>query len=502
MSRPQFKSVGDYQAEKGNYGLFPFRFARLEGAVQKVLVTSEVGEYSFLDEAELYALVNGKLDPSTAIYSELQAKHFLYEGKPELGTRLLAAKYRTKKSPLRYGPSLHIFVVSLRCDHSCPYCQVSRQSLDKSRFDMTDETAMLAIERLFESSSPALTVEFQGGEPLLAFEKIKLITENIAERNETERRKITFSITTTLHFVTDEILEFFKNFEFQVSTSLDGPDWLHDKNRIKQGGGSHAKTIENLEKTRAAIGIGNVAALTTLTRKSLEHPKEIIDEYVRLGFRSIFLRPLSPYGFAVKTEHKIGYEVEDFLKFYDSALDYILELNKQGIILEEAYTAILLTHILTPFPTGYVDLRSPTGSGCGVLVYNYDGTVYASDESRMLAEMGHKPFLLGTVKQSYAELMQSEAMELILASGVAEALPGCSDCAFLPYCGSDPVFHFAKQGDPVGHRSSSDFCKKHTHLFSKLFEYLYKNDPDVIRIFLAWVTRRAPSEFVRYTEAA
>jgi His-Xaa-Ser system radical SAM maturase HxsB len=502
MARPQFKSVEDYRAERGKYGLFPFRFARLGRADQKVLVTSEVGEYSFLDEIELKELVNGKLDPATDIYSELQAKHFLYEGPPELATRLLAAKYRTKKSPLRYGPSLHIFVVSLRCDHSCPYCQVSRQSPDKSRFDMTDETANLSIERLFESPAPSLTVEFQGGEPLLAFDKIKLITERIVERNKTERRKITFSITTTLHFVTDEILEFFKKFEFQVSTSIDGPEWLHDKNRIKQGGGSHSKTIEMLEKTRRVIGAENVAALTTLTKASLEHPIEVIDEYVRLGFRSIFLRPLSPYGFAIKSEHKIGYEIGDFLKFYDRALSYILDLNKRGIVLEEAYTAILLTHILTPFPTGYVDLRSPTGSGCGVLVYNYDGTVYASDESRMLAEMGHKPFLLGTVQQSYSELMKSEAMELLLASGVAEALPGCSDCAFLPYCGSDPVYHFARQGDPVGHRATSDFCKKHTHLFTTIFEYLYRNDPEVMRIFLAWVTRRAPNELFHSAEVA
>ena len=494
MSRQVFKELDAYRTEKGKYTLLPFRFSRLRGKTKQILLTSEVGEFQFVNNCDFQALVKGDLSPDSPVYDELLSKHILVEGNPETAIRLLAAKYRTKKSALRSGPSLHIFVVSLRCDHSCPYCQVSRQSPDRERFDMTTETAIEAVKRLFESPSPALTVEFQGGEPLLAFEKIKLITEEIVKRNAIEKRQITFSITTTLHFVTDQILEFFKIHRFQVSTSIDGPEWLHNQNRTKAGGDSYAKTIAMLEKTRAYLGIENVAALTTLTKASLAYPHEIVDEYVRLGFRSIFLRPLSPYGFAIKTEHKIGYKIEEFLKFYDSALSYILELNKKGTVLEEAYTAIVLTHILTPFATGYVDLRSPAGAGCGVLVYNYDGSVYASDESRMLAEMGQKPFRLGNVNQSYEQLLKSDAMQLILATGIAEALPGCSDCAFLSYCGADPVYHFARQGDPVGNRTASEFCKKQTHIFNNLFEHLETNEPNTMRIFLAWINRRAPSE--------
>ena len=42
-----------------------------------------------------------------------------------------------------------MFVISLRCEHSCPYCQVSRQSQDKQKFDMTKETADKAIDLVF-----------------------------------------------------------------------------------------------------------------------------------------------------------------------------------------------------------------------------------------------------------------------------------------------------------------------------------------------------------------
>ena len=39
----------------------------------------------------------------------------------------------------------------------------------------------------------------------------------------------------------------------------------------------------------------------------LDYPKEIIDEYIKLGFKSVFLRPLNPYGFALKTEKQTVY---------------------------------------------------------------------------------------------------------------------------------------------------------------------------------------------------
>jgi len=165
----------------------------------------------------------------------------------------------------------------------------------------------------------------------------------------------------------------------------------------RPGGNSYEITVQNIERARAILGRQHVAALMTTTRLSLDYPKEIIDEYVRLGFHSIFLRPMSPYGFAARAHAKTGYEGERFLDFYRTGLAYIIQLNRQGVDLSEAYAKILLTKILTPFPTRLVDLQSPAGAGISVVVYNYDGDVYASDEARMLAEMGDKRFRIGNI---------------------------------------------------------------------------------------------------------
>jgi His-Xaa-Ser system radical SAM maturase HxsB len=492
MVRPIFKEQS-YYGQETKYQIMPFRFIRIPGVTNRILVTSEVGEYIFVSEEEFTNMAKGCLQSSLPIYKDLLAKHIIYEGTGEATLRMVEAKYRTKKSFLNGGAALHIFVVSLRCDHSCHYCQVSRQSPDKSKFDMSPEIASASIDRLFDSPSDALTIEFQGGEPLLAFPIIRMITEEIIKRNKEENRSISFTLTSTLHYLDNEMTNFFREHDFHISTSLDGPEWLHNANRPNPTKDSYQRTIKAIEIAREQIGINKVAALTTLTRRSLDCPKEIVDAYIDLGFRSIFLRPLSPYGFAVKSERKIGYNIKEFIKFYELALAYIIQKNLQGHVIDEAYTAILLTHIMTPFPSRYVDLRSPTGSGLGVLVYNYDGSVYASDEGRMLIEMGNSAFRLGNVNQPYNELMSSEAIDIILAGGIAESHPGCADCAFLPYCGADPVFHLARNYDPIGHRANSEHCSKHMGIFNILFRYLEQADPDIMRIFLAWITNQDPS---------
>lgn len=474
-----------------SYTLLPFRFARVPGLPNRVLVTSEAGEYLFLSQSDFDALTRGSL-PDSDLLRDLEARQIICRGELRTAVRIASTKLRTKKTFLREGPGLHIFVVSLRCDHSCHYCQVSRQVVGQSKFDMSLETATAAIDRVFESPARELTIEFQGGEPLLAFDVIRHVVETVLRRNETENRSITFTITSTLHHATNDVLEFFKQHDFQVSVSLDGPAEIHNQNRPLHSRDSYERTIERIEAARLVLGHNAVSALTTLTQRSLGDPKAIVDEYVRLGFRSIFLRPLSPFGFAVRSQRRIGYPMSAFVTFYEEALDHILELNKSGTHIEEAYTSILLTHILTPFASRYVDLRSPAGAGFGVLVYNYDGGVYASDESRMLAEMNDETFRLGDVRQPYAELMRSTAMEVLTAAGTAEALPGCSDCAYLPYCGADPVQSLAVEGDPVGHRAFSSHCKRHMGMFDTIFRHLAGGCPTTMRTFLAWVMHRAP----------
>ncbi|MHB1272202.1 MAG: His-Xaa-Ser system radical SAM maturase HxsB [Rhodanobacter sp.] len=497
----KFAPLNTFAGDIG-YRLLPLRFRRLPWDENRVLVTSMAGDWLITQRDDFERAVEGGLDHAEPLFAEMEARHLITADSSHSTLAPLLSQYRTRKSYLENGPALHIFVVSLRCHHTCAYCQVSRQPVGNTIFDMSDATAAHAVERLFEWPSPTLTVEFQGGEPLLHFARVRTLVEAIEQRNRSEGRTLRFVIASTLHDLTDEQLAFMRDHQFELSTSLDGPEWLHNANRPRPERDSYQRTVEGIERGRKALGEDAVSALTTLTRRSLKAPHEIIDEYRKLGFHSISLRPLSPYGFARKTGACNGYPMADFLQFYEVALDHLLTVNREGYFMEETYGRMLLSQLLTPFSHGYVDLRSPTGAGLGAVVYDYDGRVYPSDEARMLASMGDHAFALGRVDENVSAWLDSPAMQRVLAAGVAEALPTCADCAYVPLCGADPIDHYARQGDTTGHRPTSDFCRKQMGLFDLLLQRWEQGSATDQRILEDWALRSTRRGIAREAEAA
>ena len=482
----KFQAIENYQPHK-NYKLLPFKFDRFNS--EKYILTNVNGEYHLLPSEKLHKLINHSLNINDSDFGDLRSKHFIYFENEKSAIELTGLKLRTKYSRLPTFTNLHIFVVSLRCDHSCPYCQVSRQSEDKATFDMTQEIANKGLDFVFKSPSPALKIEFQGGEPLLNFEMIKYIVLEAKKRNLIFNRDLQFVIATTMSLITDEILSFCKEHKIIISSSLDGPEDLHNLNRPRPGKNSYQKFIEGLNKTREVLGFDQVSALMTTTENSLTRIKEIIDEYIKLGFSGIFLRALSPYGFAIKTKKYMSYQTENWFEFYKEGLDYIIELNKKGIRFNEQYSSIILTKMLTSNDPGYVDLMNPSGAGIAAIVFNYNGYVYASDESRMLAEMGDDSFQLGhLIKDKYEDIMLSDKLLDALEDSFTLSAPMCSDCAFEPYCGADPVYHHATQKDLVGRKPESDFCKRNMSVFKHLINLMEK-DPETKNIFLGWANR-------------
>lgn len=491
------------------YRLLPFRFMRLDGPSGQVLVANDAGEHVLLAHDTFASFVARRLarpapgasrvlmrgavvgpgvESDDDAYNALKARHFLTDSDSTTPLRLLSTKIRTKRSFLADFTKLHIFVVTLRCDHSCHYCQVSRVSVDRSRYDMSRESAARALELVFRSPARALKIEFQGGEPLLNFDVIQFVVEEAERRAASEGRRVEFVVTTNLSFLSDEILAYLREHRVGVSTSLDGPAFLHNANRPRPGNDAYESTVAGIARARAALGHHAVSALMTTTRLSLDHPVAIVDEFVAQGFDHIFLRPLSPYGFAIRTQHKTGYDLDAFLTFYRRALGHIIERNRAGEFMVEVYARLLLTRILTPFATGYVDLQSPAGAGISVAVYNYDGDVYATDESRMLAQMGDDAFRLGNVhSDTYESIFGGPRLRALVAASCVESLPGCAECALNTFCGADPVEHYATQGDAVGHRPTSRFCGRNTGVITHLLRLYYGSDPFVRRLFWSWV---------------
>jgi His-Xaa-Ser system radical SAM maturase HxsB len=482
LSMSKFKAIDFFRSKQtSGYSLLPFRFTELDR--DRYVLTNIAGEFFTIPKASLAPFVRHELEPSTHLYTELRARQFLTDRRSNIAPDLLAIKVRTRYEALPEFTRLHMFVVTLRCEHSCQYCQVSRQSEDKQKFDMSKETAARAIDLALRSPAQAIKIEFQGGEPLLNFEVIRYIVEEVQARK--NGKSVTFVIATNLALIGEEVLSFCCEHAILISTSLDGPRDLHNLNRPRPGGDSYERTIRGIELARDRLGRDRVAALMTTTRASLTRARDIVDEYVSQGFSDIFLRPLSPYGFALKTKSYSAYGIEEWLEFYRNGLDYIIDLNRRGTQFRECYASIVLKKMFTSDDPGYVDLMSPAGIGIAAVVYNYDGSVYASDESRMLAEMGDTTFKIGDVGDTYEAIFTSPRLLDPLEDSFAISVPMCNDCAFEPYCGAGPVFHYGRHHDFVGRKPDSEFCRRNMGVFRNLIERM-EADASVKQLFLRW----------------
>lgn len=468
------------------YSLLPFRFHRLNE--YKEIIVNEIGDFLIIPYGTTEKIIIKNVDPlvDKELYGDLVANFFITEEEVPPLLDIIATRYRTKKSFLDNFTALHIFVISLRCEHTCHYCQVSRASQDKNAFDMKRDHIDKGIELMMRSPNRNVTMEFQGGEALLAFENIIYAVERTIIEAAKMEKNVTYVICTNLALLTDEILNYCKDKNILISASLDGPDFIHNKNRHRPQKNSYELAVKGIKRSREILGSDRISALLTTTTLSLDYPNEIVDEYFNLDFKNIFLRPISPYGFALHNEKKNKYQTSRFLEFYKAALGRIIEYNMQGHFFREEYATIILKKILTPFPVGYVDLQSPAGMINNVIVFNYDGKVYATDEARMLAETNDFTFQIGDLEiNTYEEIFYGEKAIEFSEACTNESLPGCSECAFQSYCGADPVFNHTTQGDIFGYRPTSSFCQKNMEIIRYLFE-LMESDKKIENIFKNW----------------
>lgn len=239
----------------------------------KYLITSESGRYIISNKIKT---INFKKKSEIDSYNKLN--RFVY-------------------SP----PTLHIIVTTLKCNLACRYCRATKNFLNQS---MNIKTAKKVIDFILSTPSKNITIEFQGGEPLLNLEVLKESINYISDKRKNSNKDVIISIVTNLTLMDDEKLKFLIKNNISICTSLDGPKIVHDKNRLYFNGSSYEKVIywfkkikKVIEKSKSSKPDSLPSALMTTTKFSLPYYKEIVDEYRKIDLGGIFIRPLSQTTF-------------------------------------------------------------------------------------------------------------------------------------------------------------------------------------------------------------
>lgn len=442
-----------------------------------VLITSDTGEHAMLEPAEYERYLAGALENEDLVRKDFIRDHhdFGHLLRRAVPRHLLDWK----------GPNVHTVVVTLRCNFKCVYCHASVVGAEQTGKDMTVETAKSVVDLIFESPSPTLMIEFQGGEPLLNWPVVKFIVHYAKEKNRHHKRALHFGLISNFSLLDDAKIDFLIANGVSFCTSLDGPKDLHDKNRVYLGGNSHASVLAGLRKVVDKKAAGSKTdtpnAICTVTRHSLGRAPEIVDQLVGLGLERIQFGPLDPIGFAKKSWDTIGYTSAEFVKFYADALDYIIALNKKGVKCYEKMTLIFMVRILEG---GH--WRFPNADGIARLAYNHDGGIYTCEEGRLLANEGDEFFKIGQAgESSFTDLLDHPTVRASLLASNMNAQPMCFQCAYNPFCSVLPVYNQATQDSVFGRMPDNGWCEKMMGLFDVVFTKL--QDPEARKVLESWL---------------
>lgn len=137
------------------------------------------------------------------------------------------------------------------CNLRCEYCVYNEHHPDfrgYSNRNMSFETAKKSIDLVLgDYEGEEFALSFYGGEPLVNFPLLKECIEYT--RTAYPHKKVTYSFTTNLTLLTQDMVDYFKTLEdVDILCSLDGPKEIHDKYRKDvNGDGSFECAIEKFK---------------------------------------------------------------------------------------------------------------------------------------------------------------------------------------------------------------------------------------------------------------
>ncbi|UTP72755.1 His-Xaa-Ser system radical SAM maturase HxsB [Alteromonas sp. LMIT006] len=462
------------------YKILPTNFRELQNG--KVLLSNLANHYQVLNnKKELQECFIHESSQDIDLLNKLEQKLFISSPKDFESKVLLTASALAKNINRDLKSHRLIMIVpTLRCDHHCSYCQVSRVNSDLKGYDLEIESIPNIIRWILKVERAPYKIEFQGGEPLLAFDFIRDFYEKFSESVGIDNFSIV--ITSSLSLLNKDIINWCKNKPVEFSTSIDAGIKAHNKHRKLITKDSFQLVQRNIQSITQNLGPNRVGTVSTITREGLNGYDELVDTHIALGLGGMFVRPVSPFGFA-EGKQVNDISVPDFMNFYRKLIKRVLSENVNGYKLVEYFLLIHYKRILNNPNSAYVDLMAPAGYLKNTLLFDYTGNIFGSDEARMVyRKYGNDSLILGHVNDENLDLTSSIHL---LSESFNFDVPGCSDCVYQGSCGSDPVYHLQHYGEPIGLKGSSRFCELHKSIFDFIFELL--ESKEVKKILDRWL---------------
>jgi uncharacterized protein len=273
---------------------------------------------------------------------------------PEKEDELIDVKSFRKKNQNNKFHTLRIFVTE-KCNLNCTYCQINKNSENKTTGIISEKNIEGALKVLKENSdkNTVKTIELTGGEPLLFPKLINKTIENARKLFEPSEFRLVISTNGLL--ITEKMANFFSENDCLILISLDGLKSIHDKTRIdKFNKGTFDRTIKAyniFKKAKCKIGVSIV--VNTKNVKTLKKITNYV--YDELKPQSIGLNHVK-----YPTKDDINSDLIVPMKEYTrSVYESFRSARKKGVFVEQIHRR------LQPFVEKEIRIHDCSAQGSG-----------------------------------------------------------------------------------------------------------------------------------------
>lgn len=251
----------------------------------------------------------------------------------------------SRRPNLRLGnpnctPQSLVLEVCQACNLGCRYCFVAHENPGGTvgrKMDLA--TARRAIDTLLPKRRD-LRISFFGGEPLLNWPLVEQVVDYAEVLARERGGRASFGVTTNGTLIGPDAAAFLKAHRFSLIVSVDGPKWIHDRNRPFKGtvgatgmvASSHGHTLAGLEALRAIDYAGHVTLRGTYTPDCI-HLAERLESLWSLRERgmgrNIDLEPACLSETACVSGSR-EFDIEQLRGQYESAADWFIARANAG----------------------------------------------------------------------------------------------------------------------------------------------------------------------------
>ncbi|HYZ83914.1 MAG TPA: anaerobic sulfatase maturase [Bryobacteraceae bacterium] len=194
--------------------------------------------------------------------------------------------------------SLLIKPASAVCNLDCAYCFYLDRDADPYKALPGRRMSSETLERLVDSwlfySYPESVFAFQGGEPTLAglafFERLVKLQQQYGRNGQA----VSNALQTNAILIDDNWAQLFREYNWLLGVSIDGPEQMHDLYRFnKAGQGTWRKVVQGIEILKKNKVEFN--ALCVLSQANVEKPRELYKFYKSIGIDNIQFIPLAEF---------------------------------------------------------------------------------------------------------------------------------------------------------------------------------------------------------------